>query len=182
MWIWGFIWGFGGCLFKSFFFSENTKIPDNFSPARADRIESTWKNPVRFEFQTAVLHTERNVSVWGIDSFSIYALWNLVCTHHSLKIKVFSKWELCVLLNRSSNTLTSRNAAGRNRYFPLSKGMNCRSVGGKQCVHVCVCISKQITKTIRNHYKSFNYVKQEEKDQIKSRNTVYLVETTDEEA
>lgn len=58
--------------------------------------------------------------------------------------------------------------------------MNCRSVRGKWSVGVC--ISKQITKTIRNYYKAFSYWKLEEKEQNKSRSTVYVVETTDEEA
>lgn len=123
-----------------------------------------------------VLHTGRNASAWSIDSFSIYASWNLVCTHRSLKIKVFSKWELCVLLNQGSNTVTSRNSAHRNRYFPLSKGMNCRSIGGKHGVEGGA-LSKQIVKTIRNYYEVLIMENRKKNNKIKA-----VVETTDEEA
>lgn len=76
--------------------------------------------------------------------------------------------------------MTSRNTAHRNRYFPLPKGMNCRSSGGKQGMWVWVVVYKQITKTIRNHCKTFICRKLEEKEQNKSRNAVYVVEIADE--
>jgi len=43
-------------------------------------------------------------------------------------------------------------------------------------------MSKQIIKIIRYYCKACSYRKLEEKGQNKSRNTVYVVETTDEEA
>lgn len=110
------------------------------------------------------LHRERNASVWSIDSFSIYALWNLVCTHQSLKIKVFSKWELCVLFNRTSNMVTSWNTEYRNRFFfPVHRSK--LQIWWRKAVCVFVYVNKQITKVIRNYYKVFNYANLEKPKQ-----------------
>lgn len=72
--------------------------------------------------------------------------------------------------------------AHRNRYFPLSTGMNYKSIVGKQSVCVCVCVNKQIVKTIRNYYEDLFMKILGGKSKTKAEiELMWLIETINEE-
>lgn len=72
--------------------------------------------------------------------------------------------------------------AHRNRYSPLSTGMNCKSIGGKQSVSVCVCVNKKIAEIIRNYYEDLFMKKLGGKSKTKAEiELMWLIETMNEE-